>query len=79
MNTVKIPKMRKPTKKQVQKLYQELGMTHAEIADYLEVTKSAVTKWVGVAESNARDIPLPAYQMLLLKAGKHPKYKLTEK
>jgi hypothetical protein len=67
----------RPTREQVKAVIERLAMSHQQVADELGVSRSAVDKWTGKAESRA--IPWPCWTLLLLLADKHPAYRLTRR
>lgn len=65
-----------PTPDELRELFNEAGVTRAEIAAMLHVSRKGLEKWTAPKGSaSQRDIPLAAYELLLIKLGKHSGYK----
>ncbi len=65
-----------PTPDEIRALVQEEGLSRSEAAALVHVSRRAWEKWVTKADSNDhRAIPLAAWELLLIKTGKHPKFK----
>ena len=72
--------VKQPTRAQVRKLIEtHLGWTHEQTADFLDVSISTVDKWCMPSERTGRNIPMPAYHLLLMKAGRHPRWRMADK
>ena len=69
-----------PTPEELRTLFNEMGHSRAEIAELLHVSRKGLEKWTAPSGSAShRDIPLAAYELLLLKIERHPIYKKLEK
>ena len=67
-----------PTK--LRRLLKQQGLTQKAAADLIGVSEAAVRKWATSAKSpHHREMPTPAWEMLLLKTGEHPEYLLARK
>ncbi|WP_423370156.1 helix-turn-helix domain-containing protein [Burkholderia sp. LMG 32019] len=68
-----------PTPADVRQLLDESGLSREQFAELAHVSKLTIHKWVLPAENqNHRGIPLAAWELLLLKLGKHPTKKLID-
>lgn len=68
-----------PTPADVRKLLDESGLSREQFAELAHVSKLTIHKWVLPTENpNHRGIPLAAWELLLLKLGKHPTKKLID-
>jgi len=66
-----------PTPADVRKLLDESGLSREQFAELAHVSKLTIHKWVLPTENqNHRGISLAAWELLLLKLGKHPTKKL---
>ena len=69
-----------PTPEELRELFNEVGLKRADIAEILHVSRKGLEKWTAPAGSAShRDIPLAAYELLLLKTERHPLYKKLER
>lgn len=68
-----------PTPGDVRSLLDESGLSREQFAELVHVSKLTIHKWVlPVENQNHRGIPLAAWELLLLKLGKHPTKKLID-
>ena len=65
-----------PTPEEIRELVQEEGLSRSEAAALVHVSRRAWEKWV-TKEGNQdhRAIPLAAWELLLIKTGRHPNFK----
>ncbi|MCX4026432.1 hypothetical protein H0A36_27290 [Endozoicomonas sp. SM1973] len=65
-----------PLPEKVREIIQDAGLTRAEVAEMLHVSSSRLNKWLSpIGSSGARRIPDGAFELLLIKIGKHPFYR----
>ena len=65
-----------PEPEEIREIIKDSGMTRAEVARALHTSRNQLNKWLaprGRAESIK--MPLAAFELLLIKIGKHPTYK----
>jgi DNA-binding transcriptional regulator YiaG len=71
--------IKQPTPEELRDLMKESGVPRGEIADMLHVGRKTVEKWTAsLGTTSHRAIPLAAYELLLLKLGKHPSSRLLK-
>ena len=68
-----------PSKREIHAVIEASGMTHAELAEWLGVSKSGVHKWASSAEDNVRQLPMPVWALLLLLTDQHPTLRLAKR
>ncbi len=62
-----------PTPEELRALFNDVKFPRAEIAKLLHVARKGLEKWTAPKGSAShRGIPLAAYELLLLKLGRHP-------
>jgi hypothetical protein len=65
-----------PTPEELRELVKSAGLTRGEAAELVHVTKRAWDKWTTKEGSpDHRNMPLAAYELLLIKLGEHPIHK----
>lgn len=68
-----------PSPAEVRQLLETSGLSREQFAELVHVSKLTIHKWVLPEENqNHRGIPLAAWELLLLKLGKHPTKKLID-
>ncbi|MFM0347672.1 helix-turn-helix domain-containing protein [Paraburkholderia sp. RL17-347-BIC-D] len=68
-----------PSPAEVRQLLEDSGMSREQFAELVHVSKLTIHKWVlPEGNQNHRGIPLAAWELLLLKLGKHPSKKLVD-
>jgi DNA-binding transcriptional regulator YiaG len=68
-----------PLPAEVRQLLETSGLSREQFAELVHVSKLTIHKWVLPEENqNHRGIPLAAWELLLLKLGKHPTKKLID-
>ncbi len=68
-----------PEPEEIRELIKEAGFTRAEAAEMIHVSRRQLSKWLAPTDSqNLREMPLAAFELLLIKIGKHPFYKKIE-
>ncbi|RDH41992.1 helix-turn-helix domain-containing protein [Zooshikella ganghwensis] len=65
-----------PSSEEIRALIKEAGLTRAEAAALIHVPRRRLNRWVSPEDSmDYREMPLSAYELLLIKLNKHPIYK----
>jgi len=73
-------KIEQPTPETVKDTIRDAGLSRAEAAELMHTTKHTLNKWTLPEDSQThRPINLGAWELLLLKLGKHPVYELIDK
>jgi DNA-binding transcriptional regulator YiaG len=68
-----------PSPAEVRQLLEDSDLSREQFAELVHVSKLTIHKWVLPEENqNHRGIPLAAWELLLLKLGKHPTKKLID-
>ncbi len=66
----------KPSPDELRALFNDSDMPRADVAELLHVSRKGLEKWTApLGSASHRDIPLAAYELLLIKLDKHPNYK----
>ena len=65
-----------PTPEELRTLFSDIELSRAEIAELLYVSRKGLEKWTATeCSASHREMPMGAYELLLLKVGRHPGYK----
>lgn len=65
-----------PSPEELRELIKDAGLSRAEASELLHASRRTWDKWTARIDSqDHRSIPLAAWELLLIKAGKHPHYK----
>jgi len=69
-----------PTPEELREVMHGACLTREDVASHLHVSLRAVMNWLlPVASKGHRDMPPAAWELLLLKVGRHDEYKLVRK
>jgi hypothetical protein len=75
-----IEQLEQPTPEQLRELIKKHGITRADAASMVHVSTNAWHKWSATKGSmNAREIPMSAWELLLLKLDEHPTKRLVDR
>lgn len=68
-----------PEPEEIRDMIKEAGLTRTDAANLLHMSRRKLSHWLAPANSTEyRAMPLSAYELLLIKLGKHPQYKKIE-
>jgi len=64
-----------PTPDDLRTLFNQSELSRADIAALLHVSRKGLEKWTApIGSASHRDVPLAAYELLLIKLDQHPTY-----
>lgn len=73
-------KLEQPTAEEIKNIIRDAELSRVDAAELMHTTKHTLNKWTLPEESQThRPINLGAWELLLLKLGKHPIYELNKK
>ena len=71
--------IKQPTPEEIRALILKAGLKRAEASELLHASRRTWDKWTAKPDSkDNRAMPLAAWELLLIKVGKHPHYKKAD-
>ncbi len=65
-----------PTPEEIRELVQDSGLSRATASNLVHASRRAWDKWTTKVDSqDHRAMPLAAWELLLIKTGRHPRFK----